>query len=166
MNVLTNLVGGLSERIIAVVFAVAAAQFPLYYAAYSNTLAGAKLEAQSRLMELETEAAKLQLNVEAFIQRHETNPDAAFRASGRMHRTTLDHYRRYTAMDAALRTPMLWQHPLALARNFDPALHAATRFEPGLPLTAEGGVYALGGLLLAWLLTGLTGLVLGRRAYA
>ena len=165
MNVLTNLVGGLGERILAVVFAVAAAQFPLYYTAYSNTLAGAKLEAQSRLLELEAEAAKLQLNADAFIQRHEANPDAAFRASGRMHRTTLDHHRRYSSMEAALRAAPLWQRPLALAKNFDPALHAVTRFEPGLPLTVEGGVYALGGLLLAWLLTGLTGRVLGRPVY-
>jgi hypothetical protein len=160
MNSLARVLGGLSERVVAVLFAVAAAQFPIYYAAYCNTLAGAKLEAEARYQELEHEAAQLKLGVETFIQRHETNSDEVFRASGRIHRTTLEHYRRYTAMDAALRSAPIWQRPLALARNFDPQLHAATLFEPGLPLTLEGGVYALAGLLLAWLLTGVTALAL------
>ena len=154
MNLLTRLVAGLSERIIAVLFAVAAAQFPIYYAAYSNTLAGAKLEAQARYQELEREAAQLQLSVEQFIEHHETNADDVFRASGRIHRTTLEHYLRYTAMDAALRTVPIWQRPLALAQNFDPQLNAVTAFAPGLPLTLEGAAYALIGLLLAWLFTG------------
>lgn len=166
MNLLTRFVGGLGERVLAVVLTVSAAQFPIYYAAYANTLAGARLEAEARYQELEREAALLQLSVEAFIQRHEDNSDEVFRASGRIHRTTLEHFRRYGAMDAALRAARVWEKPLVLARNSDAQLHAVTRFEPGLPLTVEGGAYALCGLLLAWLLAALSGLLLRPRPAA
>ncbi|PPE73570.1 hypothetical protein C3942_12260 [Solimonas fluminis] len=158
MNLLARFLGGVSERIAAVVLAVAAAQFPVYFLAYGNTLAGAQMEAEARYRELLAEAATLHLGVEDFVRRHEENADAVFQASGRIHRSTLERYRRYSAMQEALRSAPAWERPLVLARNFDPAIHAAARFEPGLPLTLEAGAYALAGLLLAWLLTSLVGL--------
>ncbi len=163
MRMLTGFMGGLSSRIVAIVFAVSAAQFPLYYLAYSNTLAGAKLEAEARYRQLEQEARSLGLSIESFIQRHEINSDETFQASGRIHRTTQEHFTRYTAQDSALRSATVWQKPWALAKNFDPALHRVTRFEPGLPLTLEGGAYALAGLLVAWMLTALVGLLIKPR---
>lgn len=163
MNLITGFIGGLSERIVAVLVALAVAQFPLYYVAYANTLSGAQLEAEARYHELEREAALLRLNVEEFIQHHETNADSVFQASGRIHRTTLEHYQRYTAMSAALRAALPWQKPMTLARNFDRQLYDATHFEPGVPLSVEGAIYALAGLLLAWLLAALTRLGLKPR---
>ena len=162
MGWLARFFGGLVERILAVVLALSLAQFPLYYSAYSNTVAGARLEAESRYRELEREAAQLQLTAEAFIVHHETNADPAFQASGRMHRTTLEHFRRYSAMEQALLTAPPWGKPLVLARNFDRSLQAATQFTPGLPLNFEGAVYALAGLLLAWLFTAVARLTLPR----
>lgn len=162
MALLARLAGGFCERLVVIVFAISAAQFPLYYLAYANTLAGARVEAEARYRQLEQEASLLQLSIESFIQRHETNSDEAFRASGRIHRTTQEHYQRYSAQDSALRAAPVWQKPWVLAKNFDPALHAATRFEPGLPLTLEGGAYALAGLILAWTLTALAGLIFRR----
>ncbi len=163
MALFARLTGGLIGRVMVVAFALGAAQFPLYYLAYANTLAGARAEAEARMHQLELEAGQLQLDVETFIRRHETSADETFRASGRIHRTTLEHYQRYTAQDSALRAAEVWQKPWVLAKNFDPALHAVTRFEPGVPLTPEGGVYALAGLLLAWMLTGLASLAIRPR---
>jgi hypothetical protein len=58
----------------------------------------------------------------------------------------------------------VWKRPLALARNFDRDIFIATHFQPGVPLSIEGGIYALCGLLLAWLTGGLFRLSLrGRR---
>lgn len=163
MTLLMRLLGGLGQRLLVLLFAVSAAQFPLYYLAYANTLAGAVQESESRYQQLQQEAAQLQLSVEEFIQRHETSANETFIASGRIHRTTLEHYLRYAQMQTALREAPVWQRPLALARNFDPVLHAATRFAPGLPLTSEGGAYALAGLLTGWLLTGVAGGAIRRR---
>ncbi|HUP92669.1 MAG TPA: DUF2937 family protein [Solimonas sp.] len=163
MDAIGRLLGGLGERIAAVVLALSAAQFPVYYTAYSNTLAGARVEAEARYLELQREAAALDLSVQAFIEHHEQSPDGVFQASGRMHRTTLEHFLRYTSMEQALRDANAWERPLALAKNFDRALAEATHFEPGLPLSAEGAAYAFAGLLLAWVLTALVGAVLGPR---
>lgn len=162
MNLLAGFIGGIGERVMAVIFAIAAAQFPIYYAAYGNTVAGVQLEAEARYLELQQEAALLQLDIEQFVRRHEDNADEVFQASGRIHRNTLQRYERFTAMNAALRDASAWRRPLVLAQNYDPALHAATRFTPGLPLTLEAAVYALCGILLAWLLTGLGGAALRR----
>ncbi len=160
MGLISGLLGGLTSRVLAVLFAVAAAQFPIYFTAYSNTLAGAKLEAEARYNELVHAASKLQFSVEEFIHRHEINSDEVFRASGRIHRTTLQRYQRYTAMQNALSGAPVWKRSMALAQNFDPELHAAMQFQPGVPLNAEGAAYALAGVLLAWLFTGLLGLTL------
>jgi hypothetical protein len=162
MNFLARFIGGLGERVLAVALAVSAAQFPLYYLAYSNTLAGAAMEAEARYRELEQEAAQLQMTVGVFIERHDRNADDAFRASGRIHRNTVERYRRYSSMRAELQAAPLWRRPLALAGNFDREIHRETAFQPGLPLTLEGAAYALGGLLLAWLLAALLRLALGR----
>lgn len=159
MKWLTQFTGGLLERVFGLTLALCAVQFPVYFAAYCNTLAGAQLEAQTRYQELEREAASVPLSVNEFIQRHESNADAVFRASGRIHRTTIERYRRFTAMQAALSSAPLWARPWVLSQNFDRSLHLATRFEPGLPLSVEGGAYALGGLLLAWLLSSALGWV-------
>lgn len=161
MGLISGFMGGLTSRVLAVLFAVAAAQFPIYFTAYSNALAGAKFEAEARYNELVQEAAKLQLGVEDFIRRHETNSDEVFRASGRIHRNTLQRYRRYTAMQSALTNAPVWKRSVVLAQNFDPELHAVTQFQPGVPLNAEGAAYALAGLLLAWLLSASAGLVFG-----
>jgi hypothetical protein len=61
-----------------------------------------------------------------------------------------------------LQAAPVWRRPLALAGNFDREIHRVTEFQPGLPLTLEGGAYALGGLLLAWLLAAAARLAFGR----
>ena len=160
MKWLTRFTGGLLERVFGLTLALCTAQFPVYFSAYCNTLAGAQLEAQTRYQELAREAARIPLSVNAFIQRHESNADAVFRASGRIHRTTIERYERFTAMQAALTSAPLWARPWVLSQNFDRTLHQATGFKPGLPLSAEGGAYAMVGLLVAWLLSSLLGWLL------
>lgn len=163
MNVFTRFFGGLSERVLAVLFALLALQFPVYYTAYTNTVAGAQFEAQARYEQLQREAAELKIALEEFIVRHERSSDQVFQASGRIHRTTLARYQRYSAMLNDLRAAQSWRKPLALQRNFDSELIRATRFEPGLTLSLEAAAYALAGLLLAWLLTAGAGALLRPR---
>lgn len=163
MGLLTRFAAGFTERLVALLFALAALQFPVYYAAYSNVVAGARAEAQARYDELLAEAARLQLTVEAFVERHEDNADAVFQASGRIHRSTLERQQRYAAMDHALRGALAWEKPLVLARHWDTGLAQAAQFQPGLPLTLEAAAYGVTGLLLGWLLTALLALPLRPR---
>lgn len=168
MGLLLRLGGGFLNRLLAVVMAVMAAQVPVYYGQYLQTLGGVRLEAEARYLELRREAAAVQLEVEDFVLRHERSPDRVFQASGRIHRSTLQRYQRFDASYRALSTADIWHKPLLLARQFDPAIHAAVRFTPGLPLHPEGLGWALCGVLLAGLCSSLLGFLLvpNRRAIA
>ena len=166
MGMLARFIGGLGERMAGLLLALAALQFPVYYVAYANVVAGAQAEAQARYEELLTEAARLGLTVDDFVRRHEDNGDDVFRASGRIHRTTLERQQRYGVMRAALEQAVSWHKPLALARHWDRELAQSVRFQPGLPLTVEAAVYAFCGLMLGWLMGALLGVPLRRRAVA
>lgn len=160
MGLLLRLGAGLLARILAVVMAVAAAQAPVYYDQYLQALAGVRQEAGVRYQELEREAAALQLSVEEFIVRHEVNGDAVFQASGRIHRNTLERYRRFDAAYRALSTADAWHKPVQLVREFDPDIQAIVRFKPALTLSREVLVWALCGVLAAWLISGSLGWLL------
>lgn len=157
MSFLARFCTGFLDRLLAVVLALAAAQAPIYLDQYTQVLAGVRLEASTRYEELVREANALQLSVERFVQRHEQNADPVFQASGRIHRTTLERYRRFETSYRELTEASAWRRPVVLARQFDPQIHEALRFTPGLPLSTEGLVWALGGVLLAGLISGTLG---------
>lgn len=160
MSFLARFFGGLTGRILAVVLAVGAAQFPVYYAQYLQTLTGARQEASLRYEELMREAGTLNLGAEDFIVRHEENSDPVFQASGRIHRSTLARFQKLDAAWQALSNATVFEKPLALLKHFDRQLAEVVRFTPGVPLTLEAGAYALIGIVLAWLISALFGSLL------
>ena len=145
-------VGHLIDRVFIVAVAIAAAQFPLFYADYANTLAGATAEAKTRYDELERAADRQHLSVDAFIEHHLSNPDAAIRESGDIHRTTVTRYKNLQAALDDVRGAEIWRKPVVIAQRWDPAIARATTFEPGLPMTSEGLIFGFAGLLIAALL--------------
>lgn len=155
MSFIARLFGDLTGRILAVALAVSAAQFPVYYAQYLQTLTGAKQEASLRYQELMREAGVLNLGAEDFIVRHEENSDPVFQASGRLHRTTLARFNKLDTAWQALSNATAFEKPLALLKHFDRQLAEAVRFTPGVPLTLEAAAYAFGGIVLAWLISAL-----------
>ncbi len=158
--------GHLIDRVFIVLVALAAAQFPMFYAQYANTVAGAEAEAHARYEELQRSAAQVQLTVDQFIEHHRGSSDAAFQASGEIHRSTVTRFRRLEAALGRLRSAQPWEKPVVLAQVWDRDLFAATRLQPGLPLTTEGLLYGLAGLILAALLGAGTRSVYGRNAHA
>ena len=141
--------GHLIDRVMVVALALGAAQFPMFYAQYADTLAGAQAEAQMRYNELESSAAELQLSVDQFIERHRSSPDPVFRASGDIHRSTVTRYRKLDTALHQIRDAEPWEKPVVLGQVYDPQILAAMEFEPGLPLTIEGLAYGFAGLLIA-----------------
>ena len=111
MRSLLQLFAGLLDRVLAVVLAITAAQAPIYYAQYSQVLAGVRLEAEARYLELQQEARRLHMSVEAFVTRHEASGEPTFQASGRIHRNTLTRYRLYDTAFQALRSASPTQKP-------------------------------------------------------
>ncbi len=152
---LLRLFGHLLDRVLVVVFAVGAAQFPMYYAQYADTLAGAQSEAAARYRELELAATQVNLSVDQFIERHASNTDPAIRESARLHRSTAIRFRRLEQALTRVREAPIWEKPIALAKVYDRQIAKAVQFTPGLPLTLEGLAWGFLGLLAAALLAGL-----------
>ena len=155
-------IGTLFDRIFCLGLAVLLAQFPVYLNQYIDVLSGAQQEAETTFRDLEQAAASFQLRVDEYLQRLQENADPMVQANAEVSMRVVERYRRYTEALGDLTTTSVWGRPFALAKHYDPAIHSAMHFEPNIPLTWEGAIYALLGLLLA---LGLIGLVkwLGRR---
>ena len=162
MNRILRPIGTLFDRIFCLGLAVVLAQFPVYLNQYIDVLSGAQQEAQTTFRDLEQAAAGFQLRVDEYLQRLQENTDPMVQANAEVSQRVVDRYRRYTEALGDLTSTSVWGRPFALAKHYDPAIHSAMRFEPNIPLTWEGAIYTLIGLVLA---LGLIGMVkwIGRR---
>jgi hypothetical protein len=155
-------VGSLVDRVVCVLFAIALAQAPVYIAQYIDVLAGAQMESQKTYDDLEERAAKFDLTLDEFLTRLINNPDPLVKENAEASASTVDRYKRYTEALNALLYGSVWAKPFLLARHYDPSINAAMHFEPNVPLTMEGAVYALAGVLIAMLIMGFFRFIFGK----
>jgi hypothetical protein len=148
-------IGSLLDRVICVVFAVVLAQAPVYMAQYIDVLAGAQMEAGKVYEELTVAARTFDLEVDPYLDKLASNADPMVRNSAEVQLNAVARYRRYTEALKALRDRSAWVRPFMLMRHYDPSVHAAMDFEPNVPLTIEGAVYAGLGVVLALLVMAL-----------
>ncbi|RMG22438.1 MAG: DUF2937 family protein [Bacteroidetes bacterium] len=164
-----NPVGALVDRIVCVVFAVLLAQGPTYIAQYIDVLSGAEMEARRTFEDVQERAIQEGLTVEEYIARTVEETPREVRAWDFVQDTknTVERYQKYHKALVALENSSLWARPFVLAAHFDRSIHKAIRFEPNVPITYEGAVYALIGVLLALslmaLVRGIIGLIFGRK---
>lgn len=130
--------------------AAAAGQFPTFQVQYRQQLAGRLEQVRADLSNLFNEARDKGLAPEEFLER-------ASRESGSYTRILLedaeqalaDHQRLEAAYEALLLSDSL-SRPFLFLQHLDPqiARSVAAHFQPALPLTLEGLVYAGLGLLI------------------
>jgi len=138
--------------------AAALAQFPAFYRQYLQHLSGRLAQAREDLAPIVADAEQRRLSVHDYL-------DRAAREGGELtgtlvqgYRSTFDTLQSLERAYSALRAAGPLERPLAFVRHLEPRLAEATlaEFAPGLPLTPEGGGYALVGLVLGvallWLL--------------
>lgn len=138
----------LLDRIFVIITAVAFAQFPQVIDHYISALTGAHYEAGKAVADIKKAASKGKKTIEQFIQKHEQNPDADFKASGMNMRSTLDRFNQYADSLKKLKEARPWTRWWVFLRNYDMDLLKAVKFKPGVPLNAEGILYAFFGLIL------------------
>lgn len=138
----------LGDKLACVVFAVALNQFPLYVNQYTNALSGALTEAGKSYEELNKAASTFGQDIDTFLRNLEASPTQEAHKSAQIHRSALERYTHYKGDLARLQQASMWSKPFVFASCFDWSLHRAVQFRPGLILTAEGGVYALIGIVL------------------
>jgi hypothetical protein len=123
----------------------ALAQFPEFYQQYLQRLAGRMDEVRQRADEIAGDAVASGLDVQAYIARFLDSPAHAM--EGERMAEALESAARLDAAYGALAHAGAWQRLPLFLRHFDSALARDTGslFQPALPLTFGGLIYALAG---------------------
>ncbi|MEO1451555.1 MAG: DUF2937 family protein [Bacteroidota bacterium] len=150
-----GLMGNLVDRLLCVAGAILLAQAPVYMAQYIDVLSGAKAESGIIYDELSALAKSYNLDLESYLDKLASNPDQMVRDNIAVQQSAVERHERYVEAFDAITNASIWTRPFRFMQHADPTISQAVVFEPGLPLTVEGGVYALVGVLLVMLILGL-----------
>jgi hypothetical protein len=145
--------------------AVGASQAPEFAQQYAQRLGGAVDELKAVVQNFDRDASKAGISREAGIQRLEGSPDTFVVRRGASIRETIRRYEILQAQQTAMQAPDVLTRVGAMVKDYDPGIakQAMTIFRPALPLTLEGGFFALLGFLAGSLIGGIASLPMGRR---
>ncbi len=145
---------GLFDRVFSVLGAIGLAQFPAYIQQYYQRLGGHVDEAARNVALFREAAHESGRTLEEYIQRflNETDPD--FVRQGEIMQQIVERYETLLAALTALESANLFTRPFVFLYHMhtDIAWNALRVFQPGVPTTLEGLVYALAGILLGLLI--------------
>lgn len=124
-------------------------QFPAFFAQYRQQLAGRLEQARADLSQVTEEAARLGLSPQEYLARAEAEGGQFTRVLVEGARQTLAALERLQAAYEAFSIATPLGRPIAFARHFDAEILDSTvdHFQPAVPLTPEGLIYAAAGLL-------------------
>jgi hypothetical protein len=140
----------LANGLFAAAGAAGAAQFPAFYSQYLQHLSGRLAQARDDLAPVLEDARRRGLSLGEYLERAQAEGGELTGTLVAGYRSTQQAFDRLQTAQQALNSAGPLEKPLALARHFDLRIAEGTLdgFAPALPLTAEGGGYALTGLLL------------------
>ena len=144
--------GGIIDRLCAVIGAVTLSQFPQFFGQYMQRLGGHLDEAKRTFELYENTAADLNLTLEAYIQEHLDSASNVFVSAGQVIQALVERYRELQMSYMALQDTTIYNRWFVFLREADWAIVANTwhNFVPGVPTTFEGLTYAMVGLLIGW----------------
>jgi hypothetical protein len=142
------------DRIVCVLGAVAVAQGPSFMLQYLQRLGGHLDEARRQLGLLVAAAEKSGRPWQEWVQSARSQPDATV---SDLARVLEESHARAESLERAhhtLRDAGLWERPFLFVRHLDVEIFSGTwgDYQPTVPTTAEGAVYALAGMTLALVL--------------
>lgn len=140
--------GGLLDRICAVVGALAVSQIPLFIQQYKHQLSGHVAELQIQVDAMRQAASHSGKTLEQFIKKFVDSQDGDFSLQGEIMQSMVSRWHSLSDAFFALKDASLFTKPVVFALHFNPAIAKETMdsFVPGIPLSLEGGVYALIGI--------------------
>jgi hypothetical protein len=143
----------LANGLFAAAGAAAAAQFPAFYRQYLQHLSGRLAQARDDLAPVLQDARERGLSLREYLARAEAEGGELTGTLVAGYRSTYQAFERLQAAHQTLSAAGPLERPLALARHLDMRIAEGTLngFAPALPLTVEGGGYALTGLVLGLL---------------
>ena len=134
--------------------AIAFSQFPEYAQQYEQRLGGAVNELRIIVADFDNDAQKFGLSREQALQHYAVSGDNFLVARGTSMSRTLARYNLLSADLADLQGAGPLQRLMHLDDYFDSEIgaQALAAYEPAVPVTAEGFMWAIGGFLLGYLL--------------
>lgn len=144
--------GGLMDRICAVAGAIVCAQAPLFMKQYTQQLVGREAELRMQVDAMRNAAAISGKTLEQLINKFLTNPDADFAHQGEVMQNLVTRWHGlFDALNAMESSPF-WERPFTFAYHLNTDIFKSTlsNFTFGIPMTVEGGIYAVAGIALGY----------------
>ena len=145
-----GLFDSLIDRLLCVLGAVLFSQGPEFMQQYQQRLGGHLEEARRHLAIFQQTATQAGLSLDRFIAQTAANADPAVAKLGGVMTGAADRVASLQSAHDALLHASLWERPFVFARHLDLGIARATGavYQPAVPTTAEGLVYALAGMLV------------------
>lgn len=149
---MSNWLTGLFDRVFAVVGALVCAQAPMFIQQYGHQLSGRVAELKLQVGSIASAAAQGHKSVPQYIQRFIDSGDQDFMLQGELMQKMSMRYGYLSEALQDLNTTSIWAKPFVFIRDFnwDIAQSTLKDFQPGIPFTLEGLVYALIGIGLGY----------------
>lgn len=143
--------GRLLDRALCVLGAAGLSQAPEFFQQYLQRLGGHLDEARIALARYEAVARESGITLARLIETTRAQPATPVARLGDAIAEAQARVIDLEAAEAALRAATLWERPFVFLRHVDPdiAARAWAVFKPAVPVTTEGLVYALAGMVLA-----------------
>ncbi len=140
----------LIDRILCVLGAILFSQGPEFMQQYLQRLGGHLDEARRQLAVFQQTAAQAGLSLDQFISQTGANPDTSVARLGGVMSGAVERVSTLQSAHDALLHAALWERPFVFVRHLDVAIARATGavYQPAVPTTAEGLLYALAGMLV------------------
>jgi hypothetical protein len=147
---LRSMLDGFADRVLAVAGAVLFSQAPEFFQQYLQRLGGHLDEARRILAQFEQAAGQAGLTLADYIRRTAANTDTAVARLADTMAAAAERVQSLQAAHDALRDASAWTRPFVFLRHLDWDIARGTLsvFKPAVPVTLEGGLYALAGMLL------------------
>lgn len=147
---LRSMLDGFADRVLAVAGAVLFSQAPEFFQQYLQRLGGHLDEARRILAQFEQAAGQAGLTLADYIRRTAANADTAVARLADTMAAAAERVQSLQAAHDALRDAPAWSRPFVFLRHADWEIvrAAGAVFKPAVPVTLEGGLYALAGMLL------------------
>ena len=145
-----HLFDSLIDRILCVLGAVLFSQGPEFMQQYLQRLGGHLDEARRQLAVFQQTATQSGLTLDQFITQTAANADPAVAKLGGVMSAAADRVDTLSSAHEALLHASLWERPFVFLGHLDAGIARATVtvYQPAVPTTAEGLVYALTGMLV------------------
>ncbi len=138
------------DRVAAVTGAVFGVQLPEFTKQYIHQLSGHVSELRFQVGKMEKVASASGKTLEAYINKFLLNPDLDFSHQGELMQEMVNRFHKFADALRTLQESSPWFRPLKLLAvgDWETVKETWQMFQPGLPLTSEGVVYAFVGMII------------------